>query len=67
MRWLIQQQNVIAIPRSSQIDHIKSNFDVFDFELTESQMQEIAGLSSGKRLVNPDFAPDWDEEYTIRR
>jgi 2,5-diketo-D-gluconate reductase B len=66
LRWLIQQFNVIAIPRTSKISHIKSNIDIFDFELTDKEMNEIANLASGKRLVDPEFSPEWNEEYTIR-
>jgi len=66
LRWLIQQYNVIAIPRTSKISHIKSNIDIFDFELTDKEMNEIANLASGKRLVDPEFSPEWNEEYTIR-
>jgi len=67
LRWLIQQYNVVAIPKASKINHIKSNIDIFDFELTNKEMNEIAGLASGKRLVDPEFSPEWDEEYTIKR
>ncbi len=41
LRWLIQHENVAAIPRSSNPDRITSNFDIFDFELTEKEMQLI--------------------------
>jgi 2,5-diketo-D-gluconate reductase B len=67
LRWLIQQYNVVAIPRSSKIDHIKSNIEIFDFELTESEMNDISKLSTGKRLIDPDFAPEWNEAYTINK
>lgn len=61
LRWLIQQDNVIALPRSSNPDHVASNFDVFDFELTEEDMSEISKLhSEDGRMINPSFAPEWD-------
>lgn len=61
LRWLIQHGNVVAIPRSSKKAHVASNFDVFDFELSEEQMREIEALHSPEgRLINPSFAPDWD-------
>lgn len=61
LRWLIQQGNVIALPRSANPDHVAANFDVFDFELTEAQMSEISSLRSPDgRMINPSFAPDWD-------
>jgi len=61
LRWLIQQDNVIAVPRSSNPDHVASNFEIFDFDLTEEEMREIAGLhSKDGRMINPSFAPAWD-------
>ncbi|MES1925645.1 aldo/keto reductase [Salinisphaera sp. T31B1] len=61
LRWLIQQDNVVAVPRSANPDHVASNFDIFDFNLTEEQMREIAALHSDDgRMINPSFAPDWD-------
>ncbi|KEZ78365.1 aldo/keto reductase [Salinisphaera hydrothermalis] len=61
LRWLIQQDNVIAVPRSSTPDHVASNFEVFDFELTEEEMSEISKLhSEDGRMINPSFAPAWD-------
>lgn len=61
LRWLLQQDRVCAIPRSSSADHVKSNFDVFDFELGGEDVRRINGLrDKNHRLVDPDFAPDWD-------
>lgn len=45
LRWLIQQEKVCAIPRSSSDEHRASNFDVFDFELSNSEMQRISDLA----------------------
>jgi len=60
LRWLIEQDNVLAIPRSSTPEHIDSNLDIFDFELDETDHQHIAGLPKNQRIINPDFAPDWE-------
>lgn len=48
LRWHIQSGNVV-IPGSKNPDHIRDNFDLFDFELTEEEMQKIAALNKGKR------------------
>ena len=45
LRWLIQQEKVAAIPKATSDDHLKSNLDVFDFELSEEEMERIFGLS----------------------
>ena len=38
LKWLIQQDNVVAIPKSINIDHIKENSDIFDWELTKEEL-----------------------------
>ncbi len=60
LRWLIQQDGVAAIPRSSKRGHIAANFALFDFALSEAEMAEIGKLRGGGRVVSPGFAPKWD-------
>lgn len=62
LRWLIEQENVLAIPRSSSSEHIQSNFDIFDFRLDAEDRECIAELPKRKRQINPSFAPEWDKE-----
>lgn len=45
LRWLIQQ-GVAAIPKAANADHRRANFDIFDFELTDDEMQSIFALKS---------------------
>lgn len=62
LRWLLQQDRVIAIPRSTRPEHVENNFEVFDFELSDEQMAEITALHSPNgRIISPSFAPDWDK------
>lgn len=61
IRWLMQQDNVVPIPRSSNHEHRKSNFNVFDFELSPSEMETIHQLTGNYRLIDEAFAPDWDK------
>jgi 2,5-diketo-D-gluconate reductase B len=44
LRWLLQQEKVAAIPKATSEDHLKSNLDVFDFELSNEEMERIRGL-----------------------
>lgn len=60
LRWLIEQENVVAIPKASSEEHLKENFDVFDFFLEDEDFDRIDQLEKGKRLVNPSFAPNWE-------
>lgn len=64
LRWLVQQEGVVAIPRSSSEEHARSNFAIFDFELSPSQMDGIAALGAPRgRVVNvAGVAPAWDAE-----
>ena len=48
LRWHIQSGNVV-IPGSKNPDHIRDNFDIFDFTLTEEDMAEIATVNKNKR------------------
>jgi 2,5-diketo-D-gluconate reductase B len=61
LRWLLQQEQVIAIPKSGEPSHIRDNIDVFDFELTRDEMDRIFALDRDERLIDPEFAPDWNE------
>jgi 2,5-diketo-D-gluconate reductase B len=45
LRWLVQQDHVIAIPKASKPDHQKENLDIFDFELSTDEMTEISGMA----------------------
>lgn len=49
LRWLIQR-GVIIIPKSVHIERMKQNLDIFDFELSDEEMAEIATLDTGKNL-----------------
>jgi 2,5-diketo-D-gluconate reductase A len=49
LRWLIQR-GVIIIPKSVHIERMKQNLDIFNFELTDEEMAEIATLDTGKSL-----------------
>ena len=48
LRWHIQDGNIV-IPGSKNPAHIKDNFDLFDFALTDSEMAQIAAMDQQKR------------------
>jgi 2,5-diketo-D-gluconate reductase B len=60
LRWLLQQERVAAIPKAATAEHRRDNFEVFDIRLSDDEMQRISSLDRGQRLVDPDFAPDWE-------
>lgn len=47
LRWLIQQPQVAAIPKASSRAHLRENLEIFDFELTTEEMEEIFYLKGG--------------------
>ncbi len=61
LRWLMQQ-NVAAIPRSSNAGRIAANLNVFDFTLSGDEMKRIASLRRPDgRIANPvGRVPPWD-------
>ena len=48
LRWHIQAGNIV-IPGSKNPEHIRANFELFDFALTDAEMDEIAALDKNKR------------------
>jgi len=52
LRWHVQSGNIV-IPGSKNPVHIKDNADIFDFELTDEEMKEIAEINIGKRYYEP--------------
>lgn len=50
LRWLIQR-DIVVIPKSVNTERIKENFDVFNFELTELEMQQIQSLDTATHLI----------------
>ncbi|MCK5129054.1 MAG: aldo/keto reductase [Clostridiales bacterium] len=62
VRWHIQG-GFVAIPKSVKKQRIDSNTDVFDFELSETEMNLIDSFKQGKRVVNPKDARFGFESY----
>lgn len=53
LRWHTQM-GFLTIPGSKNPDHIRANFDIFDFRLTDEEMAEIAKLDGTKKYYTPD-------------
>jgi diketogulonate reductase-like aldo/keto reductase len=59
LRWILQLGGTLAIPKAATPEHIRANFDLFDFELADVEMERINALDRNERFIDPDFAPDW--------
>lgn len=54
LKWHMQRR-IITFPKSSHRERMKSNFDIFSFELSERDMKRIDALDSGCRIgANPE-------------
>jgi methylglyoxal/glyoxal reductase len=51
IRWALQQ-SVVSIPKSTNQERIKANFDVWDFELNEAEMNQLNSLDAGIRVAD---------------
>lgn len=45
LRWLVQQRDVIAIPKSSRVERLRENLAIFDFVLSQDEMSQIFALA----------------------
>jgi diketogulonate reductase-like aldo/keto reductase len=63
LRWNIQQPGVVAIPKSAQPARLAENLQVFDFELSDEDMNYLFRMATAEgRMVYPvnTPVPDWD-------
>ena len=51
LRWHIQAGNIV-IPGSKNPAHIKDNYNLFDFALTDEEMNQVAALDQQKRYYH---------------
>ncbi len=61
LRWLIQQDDVAAIPKASDQEKRRKNMAIFDFELDSEDLEKIDALEKNRRFVDfPGLSPEWD-------
>lgn len=63
LRWLIQQEGVVALSKTVGEARVVENLAITDFALSADEMAAISGLAtSDGRIVSPQgLAPDWDK------
>ena len=60
LRWLTQQ-GIVVIPRTSKVERLAENLANLEFDLTDAEIKEIAGLARrGSRIVDWSWSPKWD-------
>ena len=70
LRWLIQRGVIIAC-KSTHLERIQQNFEVFDFKLSDEDMETIKGLDTGDSLFfnhqDPNMVEWFDNMTKVRR
>ena len=61
LRWLIQQEGVVAIPKTANPDRLQENLGAAEFSLSDAEMDKISALAKpGGRIVRMAGEPEWD-------
>ncbi len=60
LRWLVQQERVVAIPGALNVEQLRENLKVLEVTLTNDEMAAISSLARGTRIVDPPHSPAWD-------
>ena len=60
LRWLVQQERVVAIPGALNVKQLRENLQVLEVILTSEEMTAISALARGTRIVDPPHSPPWD-------
>jgi 2,5-diketo-D-gluconate reductase B len=64
LRWHYQQPDVVAIPRTSNLDHMRANLDIFGFSLDDDEMARLSSLARprGRVVDPPGMSSLWDTD-----
>lgn len=54
----LTQKNIVVIPRSTQVTHIRENIDIFDFVLTDNEIIELSALDKKEALIGKPETPE---------
>ncbi|WNV57056.1 aldo/keto reductase [Oscillospiraceae bacterium NTUH-002-81] len=54
----LTQKDIIVIPRSTNPEHIRENFDLFDFKLTTAEMAQLSALDKKEPLIGRPETPE---------
>jgi 2,5-diketo-D-gluconate reductase B len=63
LRWLVQQPGIAIVPRALEFSEIEQNIALYDFALTDAELDRVAALRDrNRRVVDPAVRrPVWDE------
>ncbi len=63
LAWILSDKDRIAIPKTSNPDHLQGNLDAINVELSADEIEQISKLatSDGRKIEHPDYTPEWDD------
>lgn len=63
LAWILSDKDRVAIPKTSNPDHLQGNLDAIDVKLSDDELAQIAKLASadGRKIEHPDYSPEWDD------
>ena len=63
LAWILSDKHRIAIPKTSNPDHLQGNLDAINVELSTNEIEKINKLarSDGRKIKHPDYSPEWDD------
>lgn len=63
LAWILADKHRIAIPKTSNPDHLQGNLDAIKVQLSSDDIKKINGLAraDGRKIEHPDYSPEWDD------
>jgi diketogulonate reductase-like aldo/keto reductase len=63
LAWILSDKDRVAIPKTSNPDHLQGNLDAIDVQLSANELEKIGNLarSDGRKIEHPDYTPEWDD------
>ncbi|MDN3398203.1 aldo/keto reductase [Psychrobacter sp. APC 3426] len=63
LAWILSDKHRIAIPKTSNPEHLQGNLDAINVQLSAYELERIGSLarSDGRKIEHPDYTPVWDD------
>ena len=63
LAWILSDKHRIAIPKTSNPDHLQGNLDAIKVQLSADDIKKIDSLAraDGRKIKHPDYSPEWDD------
>lgn len=63
LAWILSDKHRIAIPKTSNPEHLQGNLDAINVQLSADELEKIGSLarSDGRKIEHPDYTPVWDD------